>query len=175
MRQLQEKRFPNICWLRRPDPCELDDLLDTILAPPQRVMALWRTTVVPAVLQVCETYNYTGAMVVEDTVLLRKDVTYKDVAAEIQRAEAPAGVWGYGNWWENKTPDGRTRVGWSGTKGLWMTPAWCEEIGVMLENTDFEHYQHVDMWLVHLLKKQKARCFLLLPCLLYTSPSPRDS
>ena len=35
----------------------------------------------------------------------------------------------------------------------------------MLGNTNFEHYQHVDMWLVHLLKKQKARGFLLLPVL----------
>ena len=35
----------------------------------------------------------------------------------------------------------------------------------MLENTNFEHYRHVDMWLVDLLKKQKARGFLLLPVL----------
>ena len=61
-------------------------------------MALWRTTVLPAVLQVCGTYNYTGAMVVEDTVLLRQDVTYRDVAREIQQTNAPAGVWGYGNY-----------------------------------------------------------------------------
>ena len=40
MRQLQEKRFPNIFWLRMPDPFELDDHLDTTLAPEQRVMAL---------------------------------------------------------------------------------------------------------------------------------------
>ena len=31
----------------------------------------------------------------------------------------------------------------------------------MLENTNFEHYQHVDMWLVDLLKQQKARGFVL--------------
>ena len=31
----------------------------------------------------------------------------------------------------------------------------------MLENTNFEHYQHVDMWLVDLLKQQKARGFAL--------------
>ena len=105
-----------------PDPFELDDLLDTTLAPEQRVMALWRTTVLPAVLQVCETYNYTGAMVVEDTVLLRQDVTYSEVAREIQQREAPAGVWEYGKKWKK---------GWSGSKGLWMTPAWCEVIGVI--------------------------------------------
>ena len=35
----------------------------------------------------------------------------------------------------------------------------------MLENANFEHYQHVDMWLVHLLKKQKARGFRLFPVL----------
>ena len=90
MRQLQEKGFPNIFWLRLPDPLELDDLLKTKLPPQRRVMALWRTTVLPAVWQVCETYNYTGAMVVEDTVLLREDVTYRDVASEIQQTNAPA-------------------------------------------------------------------------------------
>ena len=113
----------------------------------------------------CETYNYTGAMVVEDTVLLRPDVTYSDVAREIRRKEAPAGVWGYGKFWEKADSQGILRSGWSGTKGLWMTRAWCEEIGVMLENTNFEHYKHVDMWLVHLMKEQKARGFVLYPVL----------
>ena len=94
MRQLQEKHFPNIFWLRLPDPVELDGLLGRTLAPQQRVMALWRTTVLPAVLLVCETYKYTGAMVVEDTVLLRPDVAYREVAEEIRQTNAPAGVWG---------------------------------------------------------------------------------
>ena len=85
MRQLQEKLFPNIYWLRTPGPLELDKHLRTTLAPKQRVMALWRTTVLPAVMQVCGTYKYTGAMVVEDTVLLRQDVTYSEVAREIQQ------------------------------------------------------------------------------------------
>ena len=31
----------------------------------------------------------------------------------------------------------------------------------MMENTNFAHYRHVDMWLVHLLKQQKARGFVL--------------
>ena len=35
----------------------------------------------------------------------------------------------------------------------------------MLENTNFEHYQHFDMWLVHLMKQQKARGFVLYPVL----------
>jgi len=91
MRQLQEKGFPNILWLRLPDPFELDDLLKTKLPPQRRVIALWRTTVLPAVWQVCETYNYTGAMVVEDTVLLREDVTYRDVASEIQQTNGSGG------------------------------------------------------------------------------------
>ena len=98
MRQLQDKGFPNIFWLRLPDPHELDGHLRTTVAPAQRVMALWRTTVLPAVTKVCAKYNYTGAMVVEDTVLLREDVTYDEVAAEIQRTAAPAGVWGYGKY-----------------------------------------------------------------------------
>ena len=70
-------------------------------------------------------------MVVEDTVLLRQDVTYSEVAGEIRQREAPAGVWGYGKYWEKADSQGNTRRGWSGTKGLWMTPAWCEVIGVI--------------------------------------------
>ena len=163
MRQLQEKRFPNIFWLRMLDPFELDDLLDTTLAPQQRVMALWRTTVLPAVVQVCEKHNWTGAMVVEDTVLLRQDVTYSEVAREIRQRKAPAGVWGYGKYWEKTDSEGQLRRGWSGTKGVWMTPAWCEEIGALLENTNFEQYQHVDIWLGRLLRQEKARGLVLYP------------
>ena len=150
MRQLQEKSFPEIYWLRLPDPLELDELLGTTLKPQQRVMALWRTIILPAVVQVCAQCEYAGALVVEDTVLLAPDVSYKDVAGEIRKRQAPAGVWGYGRYWERTDSAGQLRYGWSGTKGVWMTPAWCEEISVMLDNTNFEHYRHVDMWLVDL-------------------------
>ena len=102
MRQLKDKGFPNILWLRTPDPDELNDHLRTTVAPKQRVMTLWRTTVLDAVQKVCKKYGCTGAMVVEDTVLLRKDVTYHNVAAEIKNSGTPAGVWGYGNKWEKK-------------------------------------------------------------------------
>ena len=98
--------------------------------------------------------------------LLRKDVTYVDVAAEITKSKARAGVWGYGSKWDIKKPDGTFGgFGWSGTKGLWMTPAWCEEINLMLVNTNFERYRHVDMWLVDLLKRRRSRGFRLLPLL----------
>ena len=70
-------------------------------------------------------------MVVEHTVLLRQDVTCSRVAREIRQREAPAGAWGYGKYWEKADSQGNTRRGWSGTKGLWMTPAWCEVIGVI--------------------------------------------
>ena len=66
----------------------------------------------------CERYKYTGAMVVEDTVLLRQDVTYTEVAREIRQREAPDGVWGYGKYREKAHSQGNTRRGWSGTKGL---------------------------------------------------------
>ena len=102
MQQLKEKRFPNILWLRTPDPEELDLHLARTLPPKRRVMALWRTIVLPAVSQVCATYHCAGAMVVEDTVLLRPDVTYDIVAREIHDSNAPAGVWGYGNYWEKE-------------------------------------------------------------------------
>ena len=97
--------------------------------------------------------------------LLRQDVTYSHVARVIHQKEAPAGVWGYGKYWEKPDAQGNLQPGWSGTKGLWMTPAWCEEIGVLLENTNFEHYQHVDMWLVRLMKQQKAQGFEIYPVL----------
>ena len=115
MRQLQENRFPNIYWLRLPDPVELDELLGTTLKPQQRVMALWRTFILPAVVQVCAQCEYAGALVVEDTVLLAPDVTYEEVAREIRKKQAPAGVWGYGKWWVKQKPtaeqglDGRVR------------------------------------------------------------------
>ena len=96
-------------------------------------------------------------MVVEDTVLLRPDVTYTDIAEEVGRSGAPAGVWGYGDRWERKDDEGNVKIGWFGLKGVWMTPAWCEEMSVILQNTNFQHYQHVDMWLVGLLRKRKAR------------------
>ena len=42
-----------------------------------------------------------------------------------------------------------------------MTPAWCEEISLRMENTNFENYKHVDIWLVDLLKQKKAQGFAL--------------
>ena len=42
-----------------------------------------------------------------------------------------------------------------------MTPAWCKEISIRIENTHFDRYKHVDMWLVDLLKQHKAQGFEL--------------
>ena len=92
LRHLNDKGFPNICWLRMPDPDELDAHLNITVATPQHLMTLWRTNVPQAVQQICTACNCTGAMIVEDTVLLRKDDTYEDVAAEITESEACAGV-----------------------------------------------------------------------------------
>ena len=161
MRQLSDKHFPNILWLRMLDPSELDDLVGATMKPQQRLMALWRMTVLPAVLKVCETYNYAGAMVVEDTVLLRQDVTYSDVAAEIRQRRAPAGVWGYGHRLDKQDSKGKLYSGWHGIKGLFMTAEWCKEIAVMLENTNLEKYWHIDLWLANLLKRKQARGFVL--------------
>ena len=100
MQQLQDKDFPKILWLRLPDPVELEGFLGRTLPPQRRVMAPWRTIVLPAVSQVCDSYDCIGAMIVEDAVLLRPDVTYEIVAREIHERNAPAGVWGYGNYWK---------------------------------------------------------------------------
>lgn len=98
--------------------------------------------------------------------LLRQDVMYEDVAAEVRKSGAAARVWWYADRWSRTDEDGKkAKVGWYGLKGVWMTPAWCEEMSVMLENTNFQHYKHVDMWLVGLLKQEKARGFQLLPLL----------
>ena len=42
-----------------------------------------------------------------------------------------------------------------------MTPAWCKEISIRIENTHFDRYKHVDMWLVDLLQQRKAQGFEL--------------
>ena len=50
-----------------------------------------------AALQVCVTYDCTGAMVVGDTVVLQPHVTYEIVAREVHEKNAAAGMWRYGN------------------------------------------------------------------------------
>ena len=94
MQQLQDKGFPKILWVRLPGPVELDGFLGGTFPPQRRVMPPWRTIVLPAVSQVCDTYDCTGAMIVEDTMLLQPDVTYEIVARGIHERNAPAGVWG---------------------------------------------------------------------------------
>ena len=45
-----------------------------------------------AVKAVCDSTGCTGALVMEDTILLRPDVTYEEVAAEVRQRNAPAGA-----------------------------------------------------------------------------------
>ena len=97
MQQLQDKGFPKILWLPVPDPVELECFLERTRPPQRRVMALWRTIVLLAVLQVCVTYDCTGAMVVGDTVVLQPHVTYEIVAREVHEKNAAAGMLRYGN------------------------------------------------------------------------------
>ena len=97
-------------WLRTPDPAELLACLGTNVRSKQRVITIWYTTLLDAVSVVCNKCQCTGAMVVEDTVLLRPDVTYTQIAAEVAESGAPAGVWGYGDKWDKKENDGCTRI-----------------------------------------------------------------
>ena len=157
MQQLKEKQFPRVSWLRTPDPDELQDHLRTDITSKQRVMTFWCTTVFDAVKVVCDSTGCAGVLVMEDTALLRPDVTYTEVAAEVRRKKAPAGVFGYGDRWQKKDHTGHVVGGWWGVKGVWMTPAWCEEMSVIMLNTNFEHLQHVDMWLVGFIRRQKGR------------------
>ena len=119
-------------------------------------MVIWFTTAPPAVKAVCDRTGCTGVLVMEDTFPLRPDVAYAAVAAEVKKA--CAGVFGYGNRWRKE--DGRG--GWHGVKGVFMTPDWCEEMSFIMLNTHFQHFQHVDMWLSDLIRRQKARGFQLL-------------
>ena len=94
--QLRSRGFPAAKWLRAPSPEELQECVGPNLqvCSKGRVMMLWRTTLLPAVQEACEKYKCSGAMVVEDTVLLRPEVAYADVAADVERGGAAAGVWG---------------------------------------------------------------------------------
>ena len=46
-----------------------------------------------------------------------------------------------------------------------MMPEWCEEMSVILRNTNFQNYQHIDMWLAGFLREHKARGFRLFSVL----------
>ena len=128
-------------------------------------MTIWYTTVLDAVRRVCAATGWPGALVMEDTILLRPDVSYETVVAEVHRRKAPAGVFGYGNKLQKRNPQGYLVIGWFGVKGVWMTPAWCEKMICILQNTNYQHCHHVDMWLRGLLKRQQAQGFQLFEAL----------
>ena len=50
----------------------------------------------------------------------------------------------------------RGEGGWHGVKGVSMIPDWCEEMSFILLNAHVQHFQHVDMWLSDLIRRQKA-------------------
>ena len=98
----------------------------------------------------------------EDTVLLRPDVAYVQVAEAVRDKNVRAVVWGYGCQWQKRGNAGHLKGWWWGIKGVWMTPAWCEEIKVRLQRIHFQHYRHVDFWLVGLPRRQMGRGLELL-------------
>ena len=75
-------------------------------------MTFWCTTVFDAVKAVCDSTGCTGALVMEDTILLRPDVTYQEVAAEVGQINAPAGAFGYGDKWQKEDDRGHVVGGW---------------------------------------------------------------
>ena len=162
MRQLHERRFARVYWLRTPDPDELQVYSGRgDITSKQRVMTIWYTTVLDAVSRVRAETRRPGALVMDDTILLRPDVSYETVVAEVHQRNAPAGVSGYCDQWQKQNLQGELVGGWFGVKGVWMTPAWCEEMSCILQNTNFQHFQHVDMWLIGLLKQQSPRASTL--------------
>ena len=115
-------------------------------------MVIWYTTVLDAVRKVCDSTGCTGVLVMEDTFLLRPDVAYEAVAAEVKKRKACAGVFGYGNRWRIEGGRG----GWHGAMGAFMAPDWCEEMSLIMLHTHFQLLQHVDMWLSDLIRREKA-------------------
>ena len=66
----------------------------------KRLMNIYYTTLVKAVIELCARYRSEGVLVMEDTCLLRPDVDYNQVAREVQNRRA--GVFAFGNrWWRN--------------------------------------------------------------------------
>ena len=96
-------------------------------------------------------------MVMEDTCILH-EVDYAEVCREIQNCRA--GVFGYGQRWHDNG-----KVGWHGTKAVYMTPDWCEEMSILLANTHLHKFHHADMWLKNLLRCRRAQGFQLLTAL----------
>ena len=98
--------------MRTPDPAELQDHLCTNITSKQRVMTFWCTTVFDAVKAVCDSTGCTGALVMEDTILLRPDVTYEEVAAEVRRTKSSR--------WRLRLRRQVAEKGGQRTRGLWL-------------------------------------------------------
>ena len=126
-------------WLRTPDAHEMAHL-DPEGKPERRVMMIWFLVVFPTVHMLAEKCGCRGVFLFEDTCLLAQGVDYPRVAQEVR--DCVAGVFGYGGY-EPK----RDKVRWHGTKGLYLTPPWCEKQKIIFENLHVSRFWHVDIWL----------------------------
>ena len=93
-------------------------------------------------------------MVFEDTCILCPEQDYSTVCETI--GEGRAGVFAYGN---------KKARNWHGTKGLYMTPEWCEDMSTILKNKALRNFKHADLWLRDLVRRDKSRGFELWPAL----------
>ena len=138
MKHLQARGFPFLFWLRTPGPAELDEASKTSLRPCARCMLFWRTTVLPCVNRLAELTGCPDFLICEDNVALADGAHFSMVVACV---EAPASVWGYGNF---RRASLRRSPVWHGAKGLYVTPRFCAELEILLDNMPLHAYRHLD-------------------------------
>ena len=91
----------------------------------------------------------------EDTCILTEGVSYEDVLSVIRGCAA--GVFGYGH---HANHGGK--ISWHGTKGLFMTPYWCERMAITFQNMHVRQFRHVDNWLAGRVRDGQELDFQLL-------------
>ena len=144
MLHLEGRGFPHLRWLRTPDATELASF-DSEQKANRRVMILYYTTVLPTVRKLATEQGVRGVFLFEDTCILTQGAYFSHVLAEVESCSA--GIFGYGNYEKRAA-----RVDWHGTKGLFVTPAWCEALATIMENMHVKDFGHLDNWLSRRLR-----------------------
>ena len=85
----------------------------------------------------------------EDTCILIPGADYAEVCAAV--GSCRTGVFGYGN---RCLVKGATA--WHGTKAVYMTREWCDDMSIILDNTHAHPFKRAHMWLTDLMLLGKA-------------------
>ena len=145
IQHLESKGFPNIMWLRTPETSDIHGL-DPENNYRRRLMIMYYTTVLPAVRRLAEEEKIDGVYIIEDSCILAPNVTYVQVAKETEGCEA--GIFGYAHHEKNKQDV------WFGTKGMYFSTLWCEQLQIILQNTHTCRVLHI--WTTGLPNKGKT-------------------